>query len=59
MEAVKRRKSWAGKWTPENRRRRRSEEERTTSTQDGLHPEIMPNGGSGVGFHGLETGREF
>ena len=22
-------------------------------------PEVMPNGGSGVGFHGLETGREF
>ena len=29
------------------------------SPQDGPHPEVMPNGGSGMGFHGLETGREF
>ena len=27
--------------------------------QDGPHPEVMPNGGSGVGTHDLETGREF
>ena len=34
-------------------------EERLTSPEDGSHPEVIPNGGSGVGFHGLETGREF
>ena len=39
--------------------RRRSTEERLTSAQDGPYPEVMPNGGSGVGFHGLDTGREF
>ena len=39
--------------------RRRSKKERLTSPAGGPHPEVMPNGGSGVGFHGLETGREF
>ena len=30
-----------------------------TLPQGGPHPEVMPNGGSRVGFHGLEKGREF
>ena len=37
----------------------RRKEERPTSPQDGPHPEVIPNGGSGVGFHGLAIGREF
>ena len=40
-------------------KRRRSKEERPTLPQDGPHLEVMPNGGSGVGTLGLQTGREF
>ena len=45
--------------TIEAKKRRRRKEERIISPQDGSHPEVIPNGGSGVGFHGLERGREF
>ena len=41
------------------KKRRRSEGERQVAPQDDPHPEVMSNRSSGVGTHGLETGRQF
>ena len=34
-------------------------EERQMAPQDGPHPDVMPNGDSGLRTYGLETGRKF